>query len=251
MNSSVILTRAFRLVGLNVSRKKPLHKQFPDMDPEFFELYSQCAPHTMTSVERMYALYKAVEYVSLNKISGDIVECGVWQGGSCMMIALALKQFNDTERKIYLFDTYKGMPPPTAKDKAQDGDRLQKRWDANIAKDHNAWCYASLDDVKTHVASTGYPNDQFVFVEGKVEDTIPGTLPQEIALLRLDTDWYESTAHEMQHLYPQLVKHGVLIIDDYGHWRGSRQAVDEYLAQGPTPLLLNRVDYTGRTAIKP
>ena len=79
---------------------------------------------------------------------------------------------------------------------------------------------------------------------------MPGYLPSGIALLRLDTDWYESTKHELEHLYPLLVSGGVIIIDDYGHWKGAKKAVDEYIKDNNLPLLLNRIDYTGRIGIK-
>ena len=89
------------------------------------------------------------------------------------------------------------------------------------------------------------------FVQGKVEDTIPRQVPARIAVLRLDTDWYESTRHEFVHLYPRLSQWGVAIIDDYGHWQGARRATDEFIATLPHPLYLQRIDYTGRLAIKP
>ncbi len=85
----------------------------------------------------------------------------------------------------------------------------------------------------------------------EVEDTIPARIPDEIALLRLDTDWYTSTLHELHHLYPRLAKHGILIIDDYGHWQGARQAVDEYFKDAGPDLYLHRIDYTGRILVKP
>ena len=87
------------------------------------------------------------------------------------------------------------------------------------------------------------------FVAGKVEDTIPATPPARIALLRLDTDWYESTRARAVHLYPLLVARGVLIIDDYGHWEGARQAVDEYFAARGAPAA-HRIDYSGRMMVK-
>jgi hypothetical protein len=101
------------------------------------------------------------------------------------------------------------------------------------------------------MAMTNYPQDKLNYVVGKVEDTIPETLPRKIALLRLDTDWYESTLHELNHLYPLLTEGGVLIIDDYGHWQGAKKAVDEYIEKNKLKILLNRIDYTGRIAIKP
>jgi len=107
-----------------------------------------------------------------------------------------------------------------------------------------------LEEVQANLFSTGYPQGKINCVVGKVEDTIPGTMPAKIALLRLDTDWYASTRHELEHLFPLLQNNGVVIIDDYGHWLGARQAVDEYIAEQGLRILLNRIDYTGRIAIK-
>jgi hypothetical protein len=117
-------------------------------------------------------------------------------------------------------------------------------------KEFSVWCYSGIDEVKNNLFTTGYPKEKLFFVKGKVEDTIPGEIPSAIAILRLDTDWYESTYHELKHLYPLLNSGGVLIIDDYGHWQGSRQATDNYFSEINKPVLLNRVDYTGRIAIK-
>jgi hypothetical protein len=107
-----------------------------------------------------------------------------------------------------------------------------------------------LDEVRGNVFSTGYPKDKIHFIEGKVENTIPLNMPRKIALLRLDTDWYQSTKHELIHLFPLLQRNGVLIIDDYGHWEGARKAVDEYVSGNSICILLNRIDYTGRIAIR-
>jgi hypothetical protein len=104
--------------------------------------------------------------------------------------------------------------------------------------------------VQRNLAGTGYDLASVKFIKGKVEETIPAHAPARIALLRLDTDWYESTRHELAHLFPRLVPGGVLILDDYGHWQGSRRAVDEYMAEHGIPILLNRVDYTARIAVK-
>jgi hypothetical protein len=104
--------------------------------------------------------------------------------------------------------------------------------------------------VKLNIESTNYPKNLVHFVKGKVEDTIPQTMPEKIAILRLDTDWYESTYHELKHLFPKLVKGGIIIIDDYGHWKGAREAVDQYFTENGIHILLNRIDYTGRIGIK-
>jgi len=98
--------------------------------------------------------------------------------------------------------------------------------------------------------STKYPKDNLIFVKGKVENTIPAIIPDKISILRLDTDWYESTYHELVYLFPKLVKDGVLIIDDYGHWKGAREAINRYFQEKKIKILLNRIDYTSRIAIK-
>jgi hypothetical protein len=218
-------------------------------DPTFLKILKACQPYTMTSIERMYALYNAVTYIVKNNIAGSFVECGVWRGGSSMMIALTLKELGVSNRAIYLYDTYEGMSEPTADDVDFRGGQAKELMEQNVDnKQNSVWCLADLNDVQSNMRSTGYPLDLVHFVKGKVEDTIPATMPDApIALLRLDTDWYESTAHELKYLYPLLIQKGVLVIDDYGHWEGCKRAVDEYFNGS---LLLNRIDYTGRIAIK-
>lgn len=219
---------------------------------EFYDLYLECKPYTMTSIERMYALYKAVEYVINNKIEGDFVECGVWKGGSSMLIAKTLLKFGIKDRRIWMYDTYEGMSEPTENDKDNLGTGAGELLN-NASKEisDSVWCYSELEEVKSNLLTTKYPIDQIKFIKGKVEDTIPDNLPhQSISLLRLDTDWYESTLHELTYLYPILAKAGILIIDDYGHWIGAKKAVDEYIAANDLILYLNKVDYTCRVAVK-
>jgi hypothetical protein len=213
-------------------------------DTEFLRLYERCKPHTMTPIERMYALYKAVEYVVSRDIPGEIVECGVWRGGSSMLAALALQKFGDNSRKIYLFDTFEGMTTPSESDRRYDGVAA-----AEILEEVRACAF--LEEVEANIGSTGMPKERFVFVPGAVERTIPTADLNAISLLRLDTDWFESTKHELDHLYPQLSEGGVLILDDYGHWEGARKAVDEYFSKLSNAPLLARIDYTGRMAVKP
>jgi O-methyltransferase len=221
-------------------------------DREFVEVYNKVKDFTMTSPQRLYSLYKSVEYVSKSNIPGDFVECGVWRGGSAMAIALVLKRLGDNQRRIYLYDTYEGMSEPGSNDNDIFGNSAEKllETEEKLNNQENVWCYSTLDDVKKNLFATGYPSENLEFIKGKVEETIPTHIPVQIALLRLDTDWYESTLHEMNHLYPLLSRNGVLIIDDYGHWQGARKAIDEYLEKNKIGILLNRIDYTGRIAIK-
>jgi O-methyltransferase len=223
-------------------------------EQEFWDLHKICQPYTMTSVERLYALYKAVDYVLKNNIEGDFVEAGVWRGGCALLMAKMLANRGITNRKIFMYDTYEGMSEPQAIDEDLLSNKadvlLEKQLDNKEGSD-SVWCLASLEDVQNNFTKEGVTLQNINFVKGKVEDTIPHTIPTgSIALLRLDTDWYESTKHELQHLYPKLSKNGVLLIDDYGHWKGCRQAVDEYFAANNINLYMNRVDYTCRSFIK-
>lgn len=242
------VSRLRGIVGSFAAVQSPTSERLSDLPEQFYELCSRVRPFTMTSVERLYALYEAVRYIATAGIDGDILECGVWRGGSSMMAALTLSEF-DLSRTIWLYDTFEGMPPPGEHDVQYTGEHASRVLaSANRAPGtSNEWAWATLDDVRSNIASTGYPAVEYV--KGKVEETIPAHAPSRIALLRLDTDWYESTRHELEHLYPRLAAGGVLIIDDYGHWQGARRAVDEYFAA--RPILLNRIDYTGRIAVKP
>jgi len=233
-------------------RNNPPWEYPADFDGELRTIIEKVKPFTMTLHERLYANCEAVRYITRHQVEGALVECGVWRGGSTMAMLQTLLNRQDTSREVYLYDTYEGMSEPGREDKAFFGDEaavMMKNSDRNDPR--SVWCYASLEDVQRNVLSTGYPADKIHFIKGKVEDTIPAAIPEKIALLRLDTDWYESTRHELQHLYPRLQKGGVLLIDDYGHWEGARKAVDEYIREKDLQLLLCRTDYSGRIALKP
>lgn len=208
--------------------------------------------YTMTSELRVAALCDAVRYVARHRIPGAVVECGVWRGGSMMAAARTLLEAGDGGRDLYLFDTFEGMTAPGTEDVAIDGvsaaELMERTADRESAD--SVWCRAPLEGVRQAMAGTGYDPARIHYVAGRVEDTLPGNAPEQIALLRLDTDWYESTRCEMQHLFPRLSVGGVLILDDYGHWLGARRAVDEYLSEHDVPLFLQKIDYTGRYAVK-
>lgn len=232
--------------------QQSLMAEFKDLEPDFLELYNRCKTFTMTSVERLYSLYKSVEYIADAGIPGDFVECGVWRGGSCMLMALGLLRRRDTERHILMYDTYAGHPRPDAqKDIDIWGNRAVEEWQRRAAEGTvGEWGLASLADVQANLISTGYPSARLVFIEGLVEYTVPEIKSEKLALLRLDTDWYESTRIALHYLYPRLVEGGVLIIDDYGHYKGQRQAVDEYFIEIGAKPLFHRVDYSCRTIVK-
>jgi len=243
----------FRAAGLEVSRRgRELEGwRYADLSDEDKSLVRAVSPYTMTSAEAVVALADAVRHVSARNVEGDIVECGVWRGGSMAAVARTLAALESFERRLYLFDTFEGMPRPGARDVNFAGETAEDLYrERNGRGDGSDWCRASEDEVARVLAACGYDESKIHLVKGKVEETIPSRAPERIAILRLDTDWYESTVHELEHLFPRLSRGGVVIIDDYGHWRGARQAADEFFARQSTSVYLHRVDYTVRCGVK-
>jgi hypothetical protein len=246
-----IAKRAVRSLGYDVVRWAPNRRQFPvDAAAEDRAILETIAPFTMTSVPRQLALIQASRHVVRNRVAGCFVECGVWRGGSAMAAALAFAQEGDRDRELFLFDTFEGMTSPTAVDRTFDGASARALLEQSD-RTEQIWSYADLADVRSNLASTDYPETRIHYVKGRVEETLPHTpaLPP-IALLRLDTDWYESTRHELEHLFPLLATGGILIVDDYGYWQGARRAVDEYFSRQPRSYFLHRIDYSGRLLVK-
>mgnify|MGYP001581901233 CR=1 FL=1 len=223
-----------------------------DADETFLTIYKKCAAYAMAPRERLYALYQAVKYIINAQIRGDFVECGVWRGGNVMLIAYTLLQHNETMRKIWLYDTFAGMSEPTENDYWVTNKKIIRaddKWKKMQSENYNEWCYASLLEVEKNLNLTAYPRNNLHFIRGRVEETIPKFIPTTISLLRLDTDWYESTKHELTHLFPRLSTNGVLLIDDYGSWVGSKRATDEYFSRD-CQILLTRIDEDSRIGIK-
>lgn len=244
-----------RQVGYELSPLRPpqsLKTLNPDITEWEWDVYSKVQRFTMLSLERVLANIRAVKHIAQKKIPGDIVECGVWRGGSSMSLAMALMRSGDTTRTLWMYDTYTGMTEPVEADVTHAGSSASSLLTAarqyEMAESSLILASASLEDVRRNMQTTGYPMSRIRFVRGPVEQTIPGDIPDRIALLRLDTDWYESTRHELINLYPRLSPGGILIIDDYGHWQGAQKAVDEFFED--EPIFLNRIDYTGRLAVK-
>lgn len=178
-----------------------------------------CKPYSMAfSGGRSRFLWEAVEQIEQLGLPGDLVECGVYKGGCCMLMAYGLGE-NKKGRKIWMYDTFEGMPQPGPKDIFHTGKHAKDIW-------RPGWCEGTRDEVLTNMESIGFTG--YVAVKGKVEKSIPHSKPESIALLRLDTDFYSSTKHELTHLYPLLSPGGFLIIDDYFSWQGSREACNEY-----------------------
>ena len=247
----MISRSARKVLGRNSNR---VAAELVDITVEDQKIIEAVRPYTMTSPLRIEALLRAVRYVISRNIPGSMVECGVWRGGSVLAIISQLQALGINDRDIYLYDTFEGMTEPTEKDTSSFELPALETWKHDQARCRQSWSglfapeVFNESEVISLIRGTGYPPEKLHFVKGRVEDTIPETTPDKIAILRLDTDWYESTLHELKHLYPVLQTGGVIIIDDYGHWDGARLAVEEYFAE--SPVLLHRIDYTGRAAIK-
>lgn len=221
-----------------------------DYDDAAQETIRAVKPWTMTSPEKLNALILSVRHVVKHEIPGDIVECGVWRGGSMQAAARTLIEAGDTSRDLYLFDTYEGMSAPSDKDRRGHDGASAAELLASSSKESGVWALATLDDVQNGMSRIGYPSERIHYVQGMVEQTIPEQGPAQISILRLDTDWYASTKHELDHLYPRLSSGGVLLLDDYGWWEGAKTAVDEWLEETGERLLLLRMA-EGRVAVKP
>ena len=215
------------------------------------EIWDSVRPFTMTSLERVAALCDSIDYIVRNGIAGQIVECGVWKGGSAMAAMLRLKQNGEISREFALFDTFEGMTLPGEHDRDLKGVSAEQQLAAGPPESNLVWCRSHLDEVLHNISLTGYDKGLISCIKGNVLETIPREGQEEIALLRLDTDFYDSTLHELRHLYHHVAPGGVVIIDDYGHWRGCQKAVDEFFEAEPFRPLMHSIDYTGRIFVKP
>lgn len=216
-------------------------------------IIERALPYSLTGVARLQALVGAVRYVVRGGLPGDFAECGVWRGGSILAMILTLQDEGVTDRDVHLYDTFEGMTEPSEHDVSPVHRPALDLWRETRGRPWPELFTPELvgeDVVRRTLAESGYPEERLHFVRGAVEETLPDRAPERLALLRLDTDWYESTRHELHHLYPRLAVGGVLIIDDYGEWEGCRRAVDEYFAETPSAPFLAPIDHTGRIAVK-
>lgn len=221
------------------------------------EFYDIVKKHSMTSIDRINVLFDCLEHIRYNNIEGDMVECGVWEGGNIIGIIKYLLNHKIYDRKIWLYDTFNGLTEPSNYDYTEtggmDNSEVKKHWNQNKINDTtNNWCYSDLDSVKNRILSLGYPENNIFFIVGDVCETLKHNenIPNKLSLLRLDTDWYESTKCELERLYPKLSKNGALIIDDYGYWSGAKKAVNEYYQNNNITFDYKKIDDTGIFYIK-
>lgn len=201
-----------------------------DVDQRTLDTVTSVRIYTRTTRAQVVALCEAVRYLTASDIPGDLVECGVWRGGSMLAAARTLLEAGDHSRELWLYDTFSGIWRDAV-------------WGADAG---NA---VSLPAVQRTVAKAGYPEAHLRYIVGPLMETIPSNVPRRIALLRVGNDRYEPARHALEHLVPRMAPGGVLIVDDYGQSRGVRQAVDEYLETTGTPLLLHRIDAAARIGV--
>lgn len=253
MRLSAIPNKLLAIAGLKVIPLSIAQKRFPveidDSDKALFQYVRDRRLSTSTD-ERLFATLMACRHVVERNVAGDFVECGVWRGGNSIIATHVFRNLGST-RDVWLFDTFAGMTEPTAVDVNYRGEHADAKFRVTRRGNGSDWCYAPLEEVQANFAARGLLGPQVRFVQGDVAQTLARTeqLPQSIAVLRLDTDWYESTKIELETLYPRLTRGGVLIIDDYGHWGGARKAVDEYFARHDRPFL-QYIDQTARIGVK-
>jgi O-methyltransferase len=253
MRVRALPNRLLSVIGLKVIPLSAAHKRFPveiaESDQAAFR-YVREKQLSTSSEERLFATIMACRYAVEHNIAGDFVECGVWRGGNSILAAEVFRSLRSS-KKVWLFDTFKGMTKPTGVDVNYRGEPAQLKLRDTRRGDGSDWCYSPIEEVQANFAAVGLLGPRVKFVKGDVAQTLARSegLPELIAVLRLDTDWYESTRVELEALYPRLARGGILIIDDYGHWGGARKAVDEYFSQRDRPFL-QYIDQTARIGVK-
>lgn len=249
------LIKPLKSAGYHVTNtNKKIHETAIELDDQEVQIILDVHKnsYSMSSLSRMVNVIKSCKYCVENDIPGDFVECGVWRGGNGI-IARKIFERMKSDKKVYMYDTFAGMTRPTKFDvKSVSKQPAINKFYSQQTDDHNKWCYASLDEVKNNCLNSNLNLNKFKFIKGDVCKTLieKSNLPEKICVLRLDTDWYESTKVELEMLYPILSQKGVLILDDYGNWEGSKKAVDEYFNSKKYKPMLNVVDDTARSAIK-
>ncbi|WP_415320606.1 TylF/MycF/NovP-related O-methyltransferase [Candidatus Pelagibacter sp. Uisw_092] len=252
-----IIHKFFSLFNLKITKKNYGLNDFPIVEAtkDEIELLNTSSKYSMTSLPRRWALINAIKQVKNQNIEGDFVECGVWKGGNLIIYNNLNKKYQ-LQKNIFGYDTFSGMSEPTIHDNNFLNINAKKEWESNNNNSSNVNnsfnCYSSLEEVKKNIlhATKNSSLENTKLILGKVEETldINENLPQKISILRLDTDWYESTKKELEILYPKLVKGGILIIDDYGQWKGSKKAVDEYFKN--ENVIKHFIDFSCRMIIK-
>jgi len=255
-----ILRSLFSSLGYQVTRLEPtqMGPQGYDLEEEARQSINVVREHTMVPYQRLVTLYQQAVFCERNDIEGSFVECGTWRGGAVGLMALANLRYGAARRHIHLFDSFEGIPEP---DELVDGEEALK-----FAHAVGGGVNGKLIPLRNQYASVGTleANRQFLerqlkydprylhYHKGWFQDTVPKDAPEcgEIAILRLDGDWYASTHICLETLYDQVVSGGFIIHDDYGYYDGCRKAVDEFVERRNLNIYFHHIDPAGRYWIK-
>jgi len=208
---------------------------------------------TMVSSENIEFIISAINYIKRKKIHGDYAETGIWRGGISILSYLMFSEKSKERKNFYLYDTFEGMPKPSKHDKKLNKNLSQvfEKWKEK-SKTKEGWNFSPINEVKRNIIKLCGKKSlkNFNFIKGKVENTlkIKKNLPKKICLLRLDTDFYNSTKSELNNLFNLVSKGGVIIFDDYSNWLGAKKAIDEFLKN--KKYLLCKIDDNSRFIIK-
>ena len=239
---------------LKIYKKIKFIKEIPLKDflnPRKLNLFRKIYPYTMVDSKRLSNIYDLAELIEKNKLKGAFLECGVWKGGCAAIMGFVAKRAK-SNRKIWLFDSFKGLPEPTAKDGKIARDYAQNRAEGKLETINK--CVGPLDDVKKIFFNILKINpDNVVIKKGWFQDVLPEARSEigPISILRLDGDWYESTKCCLVNLYDNVIRGGYIVIDDYGHWSGCKKSVDDFLAERKIKTSLIKIDYAGVYFKKP
>lgn len=211
---------------------------------KFLAHFEQVRSKMMLSIERLYDLYLACQYVDKAAILGGVVEVGTWKGGA---LGMAILSSANSERQIVGFDTYAGHFRPAADELDVRGHSMRDRFD-EAAERGESWAEADVDECREFLVSLRAPSPSIDLVKGDVKETLKFWQPEPISILRIDCDWYLESLVSLEVLWPHVSMGGIVILDDYGHHSGQRRAVDEFFAD--RPLKFTHVDYSCLSVVK-
>lgn len=192
--------------------------------------------HTMIGLRRMDNLRHCVETVIRDGVPGDLIETGVWRGGACIFMRGILKAYGCMDRRVWVADSFAGLPPPDVSRAPADRDDKHHRYD-DLA--------VSLEQVQENFRTFSLLDEQVRFLKGWFKDTLPGAPIERLAVCRLDGDMYESTDDALRNLYDKLQPGGFLIVDDYGAVPACRQAVEDFRRARGIDEPIQQIDWTG------
>ena len=204
--------------GFEIAYKKPYDPALREVGMDW-----PARAESMIGLRRMDNVVKSVSSVVKDGVEGDLIETGVWRGGATIMMCGVLKAYGDTTRKVWVADSFEGLPEPdAARFPADTGDELHKQTGLAVG----------VNQVKHNFERYGLLDDQVEFLVGWFKDTLPAAPTDTIAVARLDGDMYASTIQAIEALYPALQPGGFLIIDDFGsHASQAGAAIHDYRAK--------------------